>query len=250
MMSFQEIIICLRQINDCAYFLLPKRFSAPFIPFRRKRAGKGYQVRIQEKGLIQDYSWIHAQIYTPSYLQNGKPRPYITSAPKSVDYNVGFSVGFSNTTSLDRVVLNRLASSTHGVHFDQRQVVLDCSTTGFSSSCQSPPNSSVAPPGQYQLFASFQGVPSKASIVTLNMVANTTAVDGNLGSGLPRKPSEALTTAPSTATTGWLQQAGWVLARWVLILTLTLHWLSFPSNCRRATSIRWYVVSLLMCKRK
>ncbi|KAL0036357.1 hypothetical protein WJX77_003871 [Trebouxia sp. C0004] len=143
-----------------------------------------------------------AQIYTPSYLQNGKPRPYITSAPSSIDYNVGFSVGFSNTTSLDRVVLNRLASSTHGNHFDQRQIVLGCSTTGFSSSCLSPPNSSVAPPGQYQLFASFQGVPSKASIVTLNMAANTTDVDGNFGSGLPAAPSEATTSTPSIATTG------------------------------------------------
>ncbi|KAL3145060.1 hypothetical protein ABBQ32_003546 [Trebouxia sp. C0010 RCD-2024] len=136
------------------------------------------------------------QIYTPAYLQSGKPRPVIITSPSNISYSTNFAIGFSNTTSLDRVVLNRLAGATHGVHFDQRQVVLDCSPADSSSSCQAPPNSSIAPPGQYQLFASYQGVPSKANIVTINRSGSDkeNPVD-NAGSGMA-------STAPATATAG------------------------------------------------
>ena len=127
-----------------------------------------------------------AQIYTPSYLQNGKPRPAITSSPSNVGYSAGFSIGFSGVPSLDRIVLNRLAGATHSNHFDQRQVVLDCSDTGNTANCRSPPNSSVAPPGLYQLFVLFQGVPSRANIVNVTSVDTPPPVDENRGSGLPQ----------------------------------------------------------------
>ncbi|KAL0048178.1 hypothetical protein WJX82_009358 [Trebouxia sp. C0006] len=56
------------------------------------------------------------QLYTPAYLQNGRPRPVITSvSSKSVTYSQNISVSFSNVTSVDRAVLNRYTGATHGV---------------------------------------------------------------------------------------------------------------------------------------
>lgn len=136
-----------------------------------------------------------AQIYTPSYLQVGKPRPIITSNPPNIGYNTSFGVGFSGVPSQDRVVLNRLASSTHSNHFDQRQVVLDCTDVGSLANCQSPPNSSVAPPGQYQLFLLYQGVPSQANIVYLSSGVAPPPVDNNLGSGMPTSPAASIPVA-------------------------------------------------------
>ena len=137
-----------------------------------------------------------AQIYTPGYLQNGKPRPTITSSPPSLGYSSPFPVRFSGVPSLDRVVLNRLASATHSNHFDQRQVVLNCSDVGNLANCQSPPNSSIAPPGQYQLFVLYQGVPSRANIVNLSSGAAPPPVDDNLGSGLPNAPGATRPVVP------------------------------------------------------
>lgn len=117
-----------------------------------------------------------AQLFTPDYLQTSKPRPVITSAPSTLGYAANFSIGFSNVTTLDHVVLNRLSGSTHGIHFDQRQVVLDCTNQQATDTCTSPPNSSVAPPGQYMLFVLSQGIPSVANYVTMQLpAANSTA---------------------------------------------------------------------------
>ena len=64
--------------------------------------------------------------------------------------------------------MNRLTGATHGNHFDQRQVVLDCRAgSGTSQLCNSPPNSSIAPPGPYMLFALSNGVPSYAPYIFL-----------------------------------------------------------------------------------
>lgn len=111
-----------------------------------------------------------AQIYTPDYLSSGKPRPMITSAPQAMVYATTYTIQFSNVAAVDRVVLNRLAGSTHGNHFDQRQVVLDCNGLMPSeTSCMSPPNSSIAPPGVYMLFILSEGVPSYAPSVSLQL---------------------------------------------------------------------------------
>ena len=109
------------------------------------------------------------QLYTPDYLQNGSPRPVVTSAPTSMVYGASYNIAYSNVSSVDRVVLNRLAGSTHGNHFDQRQIVLACTngTSGLSTACTAPPNSSVAPPGVYMLFVLSNGVPSVAPYVSL-----------------------------------------------------------------------------------
>lgn len=123
------------------------------------------------------------QLYTPAYLQNGRPRPVITSvSSKSVTYSQNISVSFSNVASVDRAVLNRYTGATHGNHFDQRQVVLSCAVTGNNATCSMPPNSSVAPPGQYMLFVLYQGVPSVAEFVSLQL-ATSSGTPGVASSG-------------------------------------------------------------------
>ena len=112
-----------------------------------------------------------AQLYTPDYLQKGLPRPVIGGAPASVGYAQNFTFNFSNVTSIERVVFHRLTGATHGNHMDQRQVVLDCSFSSTQGNCASPPNSSIAPPGQYYLFAQSQGVPSVAEYVSVGIAA-------------------------------------------------------------------------------
>ena len=111
------------------------------------------------------------QLYTPDYLQTGKPRPVIANAAATMQYASNYTVGFTNVTSVNRVVLNRLASSTHGQRFDQRQVVLECLAGVGSTSCATPPNSTIAPPGQYMLFILSNSVPSVAEYVTLQLAA-------------------------------------------------------------------------------
>ncbi|KAA6418817.1 MAG: hypothetical protein FRX49_11174 [Trebouxia sp. A1-2] len=123
---------------------------------------------------------LRAQLFTPDYLHTSKPRPVITTAPSTLGYAANFTIGFSNVTTLDRVVLSRLAGSTHGIHFDQRQIVLDCIIQGATDNCASPPNSSIAPPGQYMLFVLNQGVPSVAEYITMQLPA----VNSSAGSGV------------------------------------------------------------------
>ena len=57
-------------------------------------------------------------------------------------------------------------------------MVLDCgASSGNALACVGPPNSSVAPPGQYMLFAMSDGVPSVAPYVSLQA--------GSLKAGVP-----------------------------------------------------------------
>lgn len=110
------------------------------------------------------------QIYTPDYLHTTKPRPVIASVNQTeIGYSQNFTIKFTNVTSLDRVVLNRLVGSTHGVHTDQRQIVLDCTIHGSFATCSTPPNNYIAPPGVYYSFVLYEGVPSRAKYMTLQL---------------------------------------------------------------------------------
>lgn len=116
------------------------------------------------------------QIWTPDYLLNGKPRPSITSAPGSVAYSGIINISYSNVTVIDRVVLIRPSSATHGLHFDERAVVVNCSNSGSTSiACTAPPNSNIAPPGQYMLFILSDGVPSVAKYISLPIALSSEA---------------------------------------------------------------------------
>ncbi|KAL0022532.1 hypothetical protein WJX79_009245 [Trebouxia sp. C0005] len=92
------------------------------------------------------------QIWTPGYLQDGSPRPVITSAPSVITYSQNFTIQYSGVPSIDRVVLNRVTGSTDSNHMDQRQVVLTGGSAAGSIAANSPSNSNIAPPGQYMLF--------------------------------------------------------------------------------------------------
>ena len=109
------------------------------------------------------------QIWTPDYLLSGKPRPVITgTSATSIGYNGTLSIGYSDVSSIDRVVLMRPAPATHGVHFDSRSIVLNCSAASPSNvTCTAPPTANIAPPGQYMLFILAGGVPSVATYISL-----------------------------------------------------------------------------------
>ena len=107
------------------------------------------------------------EIYSPPYLFKGA-RPTISSAPSSLGYGAGFSVGTPNAAGIDTVALVRPGSVTHGVDFDQRYVPMSFNASGGSLSVTAPPNGNTAPPGWYMLFlVSAAGIPSVASWVHL-----------------------------------------------------------------------------------
>ena len=114
------------------------------------------------------------QIWTPGYLLQGKPRPVITSAPSTITYGQNVTVQFTNASSIDRVVLNRVSGATDSNHMDQRQVVLTGASSAGSVAVNTPPNSNIAPPGQYMLFVLSDGVPSVAVYVSLQLVLSST----------------------------------------------------------------------------
>ena len=109
------------------------------------------------------------QICTPGYLQSGKPRPVITTAPSTLTYTQNATVKFRQVPLVDLVVLQRLVGATDTSHMDQRQVVLTEATQAGSVQIQAPPDSNFAPPGQYMLFLLYQGVPSKAQYGSLQL---------------------------------------------------------------------------------
>ena len=113
------------------------------------------------------------QIWTPGYLQNGQPRPVITSAPADLTYGQNFTIQYSGVSGIDRIVLNRVTGATDSNHMDQRQVVLTGGTTAGSIAANSPPNSNIAPPGQYLLFVLSNGVPSVGKYVSLQLTLST-----------------------------------------------------------------------------
>lgn len=93
------------------------------------------------------------QIWTPDYLLTGKPRPVIESAPATGTWNGTLAIGYTNVSSIDRVVLYRPGSPTHSVHFDERAVVLNFTLSGSGNlTATVPPTPNVAPPGQYMIF--------------------------------------------------------------------------------------------------
>ncbi|KAL0050698.1 hypothetical protein WJX82_005338 [Trebouxia sp. C0006] len=106
------------------------------------------------------------QLYTPAYLQSTNPRPVMSGAPTDVIYGQAFTVNFSVTTSIDRVVMVRQSAVTHSIHMDLRMVALDItSTTAGVVQLTAPPDATIAPPGYYMLFIMYLGVPAAASWV-------------------------------------------------------------------------------------
>ena len=72
------------------------------------------------------------------------------------------------------MVLIRVVGATDSNHMDQREVVLTATSSADSVTVTTPPNSNVAPPGQYYLFVLSNGVPSKAAYVSLQLALPST----------------------------------------------------------------------------
>jgi hypothetical protein len=110
------------------------------------------------------------EYYSPSYLftPDGREavRPVITAAPETTGYNTQMTVTTSDT-SVTGFVLVRMGAVTHTVNNDQRRVPLSiASQSGTSYTVTTPPNSGIATPGYYMLFAlNAAGVPSMAAII-------------------------------------------------------------------------------------
>ena len=73
------------------------------------------------------------QVYTPPYFLNGKPQPVIGKYPVNMSWNLQYEVTWSGTSSIDRIVLHKMADSTHSIAWDLRQV--RCPTLKQSCCC-------------------------------------------------------------------------------------------------------------------
>ncbi|HZC73480.1 MAG TPA: Ig-like domain-containing protein [Jatrophihabitans sp.] len=105
------------------------------------------------------------QIYSPSYLFKG-PRPTITSAPSTVQYDSNVFVQTPDAASIQKVTLIRTGSVTHAFDQNARALQLSFTQTAGGLNVHMPVNGNYAPPGYYLLsIVNGNGVPSVSSYV-------------------------------------------------------------------------------------
>jgi hypothetical protein len=110
----------------------------------------------------------NAEYYSPPYLFLGA-RPTISSAPTPISYGTSFAVGTPNASSIAKVSLIALGSTTHAFDMGQRFMWLTFSKTSTGLTVKAPTSRNAAPPGYYMLFIlNSTGVPSKARIIQLH----------------------------------------------------------------------------------
>jgi hypothetical protein len=96
------------------------------------------------------------EIFSPWYVGRSD-RPAVTACPGTIvpdgrKYEI--SIGGSQGTNIDRVVLMRAGSATHSFDGDQRLIQLDVVTKSASSvTVKAPYSPEAAPPGDYMVFA-------------------------------------------------------------------------------------------------
>ena len=106
--------------------------------------------------------------FTPPYLLTGKPRPVIKDAPSFLTHDSTFKITMESPDKVDRVTFIRYSTTTHNLNTDQRFIELEIlGKLGSTVYLQMPPNSAIAPPGIWHLFALSQGVPSVSKTVNL-----------------------------------------------------------------------------------
>ena len=128
-------------------------------------AGGGRPAAVGEDPLTEHRD---AEIYSPPYLFKGA-RPTISSAPTTrLGYNQTFFVGTTKATSITKVTLIRLSSSTHALNMNQRINNLNFAQGANGLNVTTPLNSNLCPPGHYMLFIlNGNGVPSVAKIIQI-----------------------------------------------------------------------------------
>ena len=115
-----------------------------------------------------------AEIFSPPYLfqQNGSlaARPIIQSV-SSTPIAVGQNLTISTKKEIKEFSLVRFASATHSINTDQRRIPLSIKDqTGSPYTVQIPPDSGIALPGYWMLFAiDAAGVPSEAKTIQIRV---------------------------------------------------------------------------------
>jgi hypothetical protein len=110
------------------------------------------------------------EIFSPPYMFqfSNENRPTVLSAPAQVTYGQVFSVTTPNAAQVTDVRWIRLGSVTHAFDAGQRANTLIFSQTATGVDVTAPANSSLAPPGYYQLFIlNRNGVPSVGRVVKI-----------------------------------------------------------------------------------
>ena len=118
-------------------------------------------------GVTQQFTY---EIFSPPYLFKGS-RPTYNLARTDMHYGIPFSVATANATSIRKVTLIRLASSTHAFDMGQRLNTLayTVAADGLSLTVTPPAAGRIAPPGPYRLFIlNDKGVPSVAQTILLS----------------------------------------------------------------------------------
>ena len=151
--------------RDAASTLVPRNYHsiALLLPDGRVLSGGG---GLCGQGCSANHS--DMQIYSPAYLfkadGTAATRPAITQAPTTAFH--GSSINVTTTGSPTQFVMIRFAAVTHSVNTDQRRIPLTATSLGNGFFGLAIPNSGIAPPGNYMLFAlDSNGVPSVAKTV-------------------------------------------------------------------------------------
>jgi len=106
--------------------------------------------------------------FTPPYLLTGKARPIIHDAPESLTHGSIFHIIVESSQAIDRVTFIRYSTTTHNLNTDQRFIELEIlAYFGSKIYLQMPPNSAIAPPGNWHLFILSDGVPSISKTINL-----------------------------------------------------------------------------------
>lgn len=115
-----------------------------------------------------------AEIYSPPYLFKG-PRPSVTSAPSTINYDKAFTVQTPDADQITSVSLVKLGSVTHNLDMDQRFMNLSVTAGSGSVTISAPADANAAPPGYYTVYLlNSAGVPSVGQIVKLNKPGDRT----------------------------------------------------------------------------
>ena len=110
------------------------------------------------------------EIFSPPYLFKGS-RPTYDLASTAMRYGQPFTLATPNASSIRKVTLIRLASSTHAFDMGQRlnTLTFQAASDGLSLTLTPPSSGRIAPPGPYLLFIlNERGVPSVAQTILLS----------------------------------------------------------------------------------
>lgn len=143
------------------------------------------------------------EVFTPPYLQTGKPRPVISTAPKTLTYRSSFMIKLGSSDVINKVSFVRYGSSTHNLNTDQRLIEVEIlGQKGSDLYLKAPPSGSIAPPGNWMLFVLRDGVPSIAKTIKLGSGPETSVT---IPSDATRPPSESSAYGISVMVGAFLQ---------------------------------------------